>query len=121
MSTRSDGPAVVVTGAANGIGAATVAELVRKGARVLAADIDERVERLAAHAGGEVFAHRVDVRDPHSVEAMIEAAVERFGRLDALHNNAGILGDTAALTDYPDDVFQRVFDINVRGVFYGMK
>ena len=121
MTSAGAGPVVVVTGAANGIGAATVVELVRRGARVLAADLDERVEEIAANAGGDVLAHRVDVRDPASVEHMIETAVQRYGRLDALHNNAGILGDSAAVTDYPDDVFQRVFDVNVRGVFLGMK
>jgi NAD(P)-dependent dehydrogenase (short-subunit alcohol dehydrogenase family) len=112
------GPAVIVTGAAAGIGAATVAELARRGARVLAADVDERVHALAG-AGVETCV--TDVSDDASVRAMIALAVERFGGLDAIHNNAGILGETAPVTDYPEAVFERVFAINVRGVFLGMK
>lgn len=118
---RDAGPVVVVTGAANGIGAATIAELGRRGARVLAADLDDRVLEVAASLGDDVVSHVVDVRDASAVEAMIATAVDRFGRLDALFNNAGILGATAPVTDYPDDVFERVFEVNVRGVYLGMK
>jgi NAD(P)-dependent dehydrogenase (short-subunit alcohol dehydrogenase family) len=114
-------PAVVVTGAANGIGAASVAELARRGARVLAVDVDPRVEDVAARLGGEVVPHAADVTDAAAVEGMIGAAVARFGSLDGLFNNAGVLGVTAPVTDYPEDVFQRVLDVNVRGVFLGMK
>ena len=117
----TSGPVVVVTGAANGIGEATVVDLVRRGARVLAADLDPRVEEVAASSGGDVTARVVDVRDGDAVQGMIAAAVDTFGAVNGLFNNAGILGTTAPLTAYPDDVFQRVFDVNVRGVYLGMK
>lgn len=112
---------VVVTGAANGIGAATVRELAARGASVLAADIDAKVDEVVSATAGDLVAHRVDVTDDRQVQGMIAAAEERFGGIDAIFNNAGILGATAPITDYPDDVFTRVLDVNVRGVYHGMK
>jgi NAD(P)-dependent dehydrogenase (short-subunit alcohol dehydrogenase family) len=88
---------------------------------VVAVDLDARVEEVAAAAGGEVVARVADVTVAADWKAVIAETVQRFGALEGLFNNAGILGATAAVTDYPDDVFQRVFDVNVRGVFYGMK
>jgi NAD(P)-dependent dehydrogenase (short-subunit alcohol dehydrogenase family) len=121
MSRTISSPVVVVTGAARGIGAATVTELVRRGARVLAADADPTVERVAADAPGNVIARKVDVRDGAAVKTVIDEAVTQFGRLDAVFNNAGIFGVSAPVSDYPDDIFQRVLEVNLWGVYFGMK
>jgi NAD(P)-dependent dehydrogenase (short-subunit alcohol dehydrogenase family) len=117
----SAAPAVIVTGAANGIGAATVAELSRRGARVLAVDLDPRVSQIAQEAGDHVVAHLADVTSADAVQGFVAAAQSHFGAIDALFNNAGILGATAPITDYPEDVFDRVFDVNVRGAYLAMK
>jgi NAD(P)-dependent dehydrogenase (short-subunit alcohol dehydrogenase family) len=114
-------PAVIVTGAANGIGAATVAELGRRGARVLAVDRDSRGLELAARVAGDVVPVVADVTRAEAVQDFVAAALDRFGTLDGLFNNAGILGATAPITDYPEDVFDRVFAVNVRSAYLGMK
>jgi NAD(P)-dependent dehydrogenase (short-subunit alcohol dehydrogenase family) len=119
---RGDSPSVVVTGAAGGIGTATVGALVRRGARVLAVDVDDDgLAGLAAEFESSVVAHRADVGESAEAERMITTAVREFGRLDGLFNNAGIVGVRAPVSDYPDDEFDRVYRANVRGVFLGMK
>lgn len=114
--------AFVVTGAGGGLGSAVVESLARQGARVLAVDIDGEAVRCAAEsAGRDVVPHEADVADDNAVRDMVAAAVERFGGLDGIHNNAATLGPSASIADYPTDVFERVFHINVLSVFLGMK
>jgi NAD(P)-dependent dehydrogenase (short-subunit alcohol dehydrogenase family) len=72
-------------------------------------------------AGGEAHFIRADVSQSADVRAYVKSAVEVFGRIDAFFNNAGVEGVVAPLTDYPDDMFDRVIAINVRGVFLGLK
>ncbi|MBS1677543.1 MAG: glucose 1-dehydrogenase [Actinobacteria bacterium] len=118
------GRAAIVTGAAGGIGRATAATLAVRGAAVLVADRREDVEATAAElagSGAEIVARTVDVTSPAEVEAMVVAAAERFGRLDVLVNNAGATGVPTAIADQDPAAFDRVFAINVRGVFLGMK
>jgi NAD(P)-dependent dehydrogenase (short-subunit alcohol dehydrogenase family) len=110
---------VIVTGAAGGLGSATVEALAARGADVLAVDLDaEGLERLA---GDSVVPHPADVTDAAAVEGFVRAAFERFGRLDAIFNNAAIEGRIAPITDYPDEEFERVMRVNVRSVWLGMK
>src|ERR1700712_1481131 len=91
MSDRVAGRSIVVTGAASGIGAAIARGLAAEGAFVTIADLDlEAAERVAASIGDAALAVRVDVTDRAEVQAGIAAAVERFGRLDAYFNNAGM-------------------------------
>jgi NAD(P)-dependent dehydrogenase (short-subunit alcohol dehydrogenase family) len=109
---------VIVTGAAGGIGSATVAELAHRGARVLAVDVDASTIPIP---GDGVVAHAADVSDAASVEGMVQAALEHFGSLNAIFNNAGIFGRWLPTADYPDEVFDRVLAVNIRGVQLGMK
>lgn len=119
------GRVALVTGAAGGIGRATAQELARAGAKVAVADIDlehakRTVERIEQE-GGTALAIRVDVADPVSVASMVKTTVDRFGRLDFAHNNAGVMGGSSPLVDMPDAVFQRGIAIMLTGVFYCMK
>jgi NAD(P)-dependent dehydrogenase (short-subunit alcohol dehydrogenase family) len=112
-------PAVIVTGAAGGLGSATVEALVARGANVLAVDLDAAgLERLAAE---NVVLQPADVTDAGAVEGFVGSAIEQFGRLDAIFNNAAIEGLMAPISDYPDDEFERVMRVNVRSVWLGMK
>jgi NAD(P)-dependent dehydrogenase (short-subunit alcohol dehydrogenase family) len=112
-------PAVIVTGAAGGLGSATVEALVARGANVLAVDLDAAgLERLA---GENVVLQPADVTDAGAVGGFVRRALEQFGRLDAIFNNAAIEGLMAPISDYPDDEFERVMRVNVRSVWLGMK
>ncbi|MGW5237295.1 SDR family NAD(P)-dependent oxidoreductase [Monashia sp. NPDC004114] len=106
-----DGLVAVVTGGASGIGAAVVAELVDRGARVGILDLDP----TGVTETDTVAVARCDVGDDDSVRAAVEAVVGRFGRLDVVVNNAGI-GAQGAVGDNPDDEWHRVWDVNVVGI-----
>ncbi|MEX0800687.1 MAG: SDR family NAD(P)-dependent oxidoreductase [Dehalococcoidia bacterium] len=110
----------IVTGAASGIGRAIALGLAREGASVVVADVDaERAERVAAEVealGAGALAQRVDVSDTQQVDAMVDAAVERFGRLDILVNNAGAYA-RANVVDMTDEQWDRVIAVNLRGTF----
>lgn len=116
-------PSIVVTGATGGIGAATVRELVRRGARVLAVDLDRgKLDALAADVGGSSVAVRIaDVADAASVSSVIDDAMAHFDRLDGIFNNAGILGPLLPVIEYEQADFERVYRTNVLSVFLGMK
>lgn len=110
----------LITGAGSGIGRASALAFAREGAAVVAADVDERAgERVAAgiaDAGGRAVAVRTDVTDLAACERAVAAALDRWGRLDVLFNNAGI-GAVGAVDDEPLDQVDRVWNVNVRGVF----
>jgi len=121
---RLDGRVAVVTGAAGVIGTATLHLLAERGARIVAvdrreADLKTAIEGLPASA--EALAIAADVTREDEVKDYVRAAVDRFGTIDAFYNNAGIEGDIKPITDYSLESFRRVLDVNVVGVFLGMK
>jgi len=113
-----EGKATIVTGGASGIGLATAERLVAEGARVALLDIDgEAAERAAAELGGESIGLRADVSSEEEVAAAFATVRERFGTIDALHNNAGIEGDSAPLLESSVEQLDRLLAVNVRGVY----
>lgn len=107
-----------VTGAGQGMGRAMVRRFAEEGAVVVAADInlDAARETIEGLAGGSALALACNVADGASVAAAMAAAVERFGRLDVLVNNAGV-GSVDAFLDTPDEHWQRVIGVNLTGTF----
>ena len=121
---RLDGRVAVVTGAAGVIGTATLQLLAERGARIVAvdrkgADLAAAIKDLPASA--EALAVTADVTEEDEVREYVRASVDRFGTIDAFYNNAGIEGDIKPITEYPLESFRRVLDVNVTGVFLGMK
>jgi NAD(P)-dependent dehydrogenase (short-subunit alcohol dehydrogenase family) len=113
----------IVTGGASGIGRATVERFVAEGARVVIADVeDDGGEALAATLGPDAFFRRTDVSDPDQVGALVAAAVEKFGGLHIMVNNAGVSG-TMHHRLLDDDLadFHRVMAVNVLGVMTGTR
>jgi meso-butanediol dehydrogenase/(S,S)-butanediol dehydrogenase/diacetyl reductase len=119
---RFSGKVAIITGGASGIGAATARRLHGEGASVLIADInDASGEALARDLGaGRTLYRHVDVSSWDDVSGMVDGAVEAFGRLDILFNNAGI-GCFAATPDVSLEEWRRVIDIDLSGVFYGCR
>ena len=121
---RLDGKVAVVTGAAGVIGSATIHLLAARGARIVA--VDRKREDLQGAindlpASAQALAITADVTDEDEVTEYVRAAVDRFGTIDVFYNNAGVEGDVRPITEYPLAVFRRVIDVNVVGVFLGMK
>jgi NADP-dependent 3-hydroxy acid dehydrogenase YdfG len=117
------GKVVVVTGASSGLGEATARHLARSGARlVLAARRLDRLEALVAEitaAGGQAIAVKTDVTVKADADAMIAAAIQAFGRVDVLINNAGYMA-IAPMSARLTDEWDRMIDINIKGLLYGV-
>ena len=125
MAGRLDGKIALITGAGSGIGRASALTFAREGAKVAVADklVDGGREtvRMVEAAGGTASFIEVDVSDAASVEAMVNATVETYGRIDCAYNNAGIEGQVAPTDSYADDMFDRVIAVNLTGVWLCMK
>jgi NAD(P)-dependent dehydrogenase (short-subunit alcohol dehydrogenase family) len=121
---RLDGKVALVTGAGGEIGAATVKLMIVRGARIVAVDRDkEALQKLAAGLGHglDLTAVEGDVIDEGSVAAFVARAREATGRIDIFFNNAGSEGAVYPIAEYPLADFRRALDVNVVGVFLGLK
>ena len=119
---RLQGKAAVITGAASGIGEATVRLFVKEGCRVAMADIqDDKGARLAQELGESVTYVHADVGREDDVRALVERAVFRFGRVDCLFNNAGAAGVSGPIAEIPAEGYDQTMALLLRSVFLGMK
>jgi NAD(P)-dependent dehydrogenase (short-subunit alcohol dehydrogenase family) len=123
--TAMDRKVALITGASSGIGRATAEAFAARGCRVALAA--RREDELAALAdgirgrGGEATVVKTDVAVAKEVQRMVEHTVETFGRLDYAVNNAGVEGNFSPITDLPEEEWDRVLDINLKGVFLSIK
>ncbi len=122
---RVDGRAIIVTGAAQGMGRAAATKLVEEGASVMFADLDgdkarSAAEHAASTSGGRATAVAVDVRKRDQVKAAIDATVDAFGRLDVIFNNAGVNRPQKFL-ETTEDNWHFIMDVNALGVLIGMQ
>lgn len=119
------GKVALVTGAGSGIGEACVAALAREGAKVVLSDIvgedADRVLKVIQKQGGEGTVVRSDVSRAMDNEHQVKIALQAYGRLDIAVNNAGIGGPPAMTGEYPLEGWEQVINVNLNGVFYGMR
>jgi 3-oxoacyl-[acyl-carrier protein] reductase len=122
---RLQGLVSVITGAGSGIGRAAALAFAQEGACVVAADLNLETAGATAEAiragGGSAEAVQVDVTNRQEAEHMVSVAIERFGRLDVLFNNAGLPQAFTLLEDSDDALFERIMAVNVKGVFNGCR
>ena len=125
MARRLEDRVALVTGGSAGIGRASALAFAREGAKVVVSDIDvaggeETVKMIGKAGGGAIFV-KADVSNAIEVEALINKAIETYGRLDYAHNNAGIPGIVAPTTECTEENWDRVININLKGVWLCMK
>jgi NAD(P)-dependent dehydrogenase (short-subunit alcohol dehydrogenase family) len=121
---RVSGKVAVITGAAMGIGAASAMLLASEGAQVVLADINEAkgkevLQQIKSNGGEGIFV-RTDVTKSADVEALMKAAADQYGKIDILHNNAGVTL-SASIVDTTDELFDYLLDINLKSVYRGCK
>lgn len=120
-----EGKVALVTGAGSGIGRESALGLARGGAKIVVADVDEAggaaTVALVEEAGSSAIFVKMDVSKPEQVEAAVAAGVESFGGMHIVVNNAGIGGEANLVGDYSLEGWHKVIDINLHGVFYGMR
>lgn len=116
---RLDGKVCVITGSGGGMGREAALLFSEEGASVCVADVNEEGgEKTVAECSGDAFFFRVDVTDPDSVKQMYEETASRFGGIDVLYNNAGIMpDDDSSILETEVDAWQRVQDVNLKGVY----
>lgn len=122
---RLEGKVAIITGAASGIGKATAELFAAQGARLVLADWHGEAGAVLADTlqkrGSEAVFVQVDVSKAEDVQRMVQTAVEQYGRVDIVFNNAGIEGEQAPTGEATEENWDRVIDVNLKGVFLGMK
>jgi NAD(P)-dependent dehydrogenase (short-subunit alcohol dehydrogenase family) len=120
---RLENKKVVITGGSGGIGSAAAKMMLKEGAKVLLVDLDEKaLEKTKDELNSsDVYIFTADVSDEKQVKAYAEKAKELFGNVDVFFNNAGIEGDVKPLDEYPMDMYHKLMDVNVHGVYYGLR
>ncbi len=125
MAGRFEGRVALVTGSSSGIGRATALAFAREGASVVVSDVAEdggqETVRMIEGTGGKALFVKADVTEAKDVERLVDQAVQTYGRLDCAHNNAGIAGPVTQVADYPEEEWNRVIAINLKGVWLCMK
>lgn len=122
---RLKGKTAVVTGASSGMGRDIAYNFAKEGANVVA--VARRAERLnelveqTKDFEGRVVAYSADITNSEKVNEMVDEAIKQFGRMDILVNNAGIMDDMSAVGDVKDEMFDKVFDLNVKAALYAMR
>lgn len=115
----------LITGSGSGIGKATALLFAEQGAKVVVSDINEEHGQAVAEEikakGGEAFFYKSDSASPEANEALIDHIIGHYGQLDTAVNNAGTLGPLALTGEYPLDGWKKTIDINLSGIFYGLR
>jgi len=118
---------IIITGAAMGLGLAAAKELASKGAKLSLVDYndqslaDAKAELNKEYPEAKILTIVADVSNEEAVKNYVDATVKEFGRIDGFYNNAGIEGKQASITEYDVNVFKKVIDINLMGVYYGLR
>jgi NAD(P)-dependent dehydrogenase (short-subunit alcohol dehydrogenase family) len=124
---KFENKAIIITGAAMGLGLATAKELAAQGANLALVDYNEKSLNEAKDGlskqfpGLKIITVKADVSNEDAVKNYVDETVKAFGRIDGLYNNAGIEGKQAGMTEYDLNVFRKVIEINLMGVYFGMR
>jgi NAD(P)-dependent dehydrogenase (short-subunit alcohol dehydrogenase family) len=120
---KFENKSVVITGGSGGIGAETAKMMLSEGAEVLIIDIDSNALKEVSDDINSKNLHTftADVSDQEQVKAYAEKAKELFGKVDVFFNNAGIEGEVKPLDEYPMELFHKLIDVNIKGVYYGLR
>jgi NAD(P)-dependent dehydrogenase (short-subunit alcohol dehydrogenase family) len=122
MTDRLTGKIAVITGAASGIGAASARRFVEEGAKVVVADVQiDLGKSITAELGDAARFVECDVTDEQAVAGAIQVAVDTWGRLDVMFNNAGVIGAVGPIAETDSDAWRRTIDVLLHSVFYGCK
>lgn len=118
-----EGKVAVITGGAGAIGSEAAKLFAQQGAKILLVDIDEKAcKKVVKDINNEAVSYFIaDVTKSDQVRAYVQAAIDRYGGIDIFLDNAGIEGVVMPIHDYPEDIFQKVIDVNVVGAFLGLK